>query len=75
MTRETTEQESRGLLSRRAVILGIGAVAGAAAVVPRVVRAQAPPVGPVAPPSTVTAPPRDFSPTGAPTTYFTDPIS
>jgi gluconolactonase len=29
--------------------------------------------GPMAPPSTVTTPPRDFSPHGAPTTYFTDP--
>jgi gluconolactonase len=27
----------------------------------------------VAPPSTVTTPPRDFGPGGAPTTYFTDP--
>ena len=35
-------------------------------------RAQAP-TGPVAPPSTVTSPPRDFGPGGAPTTYFTDP--
>jgi len=73
MTREKTNPEDRGLLSRRAVLLGIGAVAGAAAIAPRIVRAQAPPGGPVAPPSTVTSPPRDFSPTGAPTTYFTDP--
>jgi gluconolactonase len=29
--------------------------------------------GPVAPPSTITSPPRDFSPRGAPTTYFWDP--
>ena len=29
--------------------------------------------GPVAPPSTITNPPRDFSPRGAPTTYFWDP--
>lgn len=73
MTREETKHEDRGLLSRRAVLLGIGAVAGAAAIAPRIVRAQAPPGGAVAPPSTVTSPPRDFSPTGAPTTYFTDP--
>jgi len=73
MTREKTNPADRGLLSRRALLLGIGAVAGAAAVAPRVVRAQAPSVGPVAPRSTVTSPPRDFSPTGAPTTYFTDP--
>ncbi len=30
-------------------------------------------MGPVAPPSTVTTPPRDFGPHGAPTTYFWDP--
>ena len=29
--------------------------------------------GPMAPPSTVTTPPRDFGPDGAPTTYFRDP--
>ena len=29
--------------------------------------------GPQAPPTTVTNPPRDFSPNGAPTTYFSDP--
>ena len=73
MTREETNREDQGLLSRRAVLLGLGAVAGAAAFAPRVVGAQAPPGGPAAPPSTVTNPPRDFSPTGAPTTYFTDP--
>ena len=32
-----------------------------------------PQAGPVAPPSTITNPPRDFSPRGAPTTYFWDP--
>jgi gluconolactonase len=58
--------------SRRAVLraMGVGAVAigsGAALAQP------AGPAGPVAPPSTVTTPPRDFSPRGAPTTYFTDP--
>ena len=34
--------------------------------------AQAP-TGPAAPASTVTTPPRDFGPNGAPTTYFWDP--
>ncbi len=73
MGRDTILEETRGLLSRRAVLLGIGAVAGAATVLPRTVGAQPPSAGPVAPPSTVTSPPRDFGPTGAPTTYFTDP--
>jgi len=37
----------------------------------RAALAQTP--GPVAPPTTITTPPRDFGPGGAPTTYFTDP--
>ncbi len=58
--------ESRGL-SRRAAVAGLGAALGLVSTA----RAQAPPR--VEPPSTVTRPPRDFSPRGAPTTYFTDP--
>jgi hypothetical protein len=50
----------------------MGAGAGIVAIGSRVALAQAP-TGPVAPPSTVTSPPRDFSRNGAPTTYFTDP--
>jgi gluconolactonase len=56
-------------LSRRTMIqaLGVGAgamiAAGPAAAQP----------APAAPPSTITTPPRDFSPRGAPTTYFWDP--
>jgi gluconolactonase len=73
MTREDSARQSTNVLSRRAVIKAIGVVAGAAVVAPHVVKAQAPPGGPVAPPSTVTSPPRDFGPQGAPTTYFTDP--
>ncbi len=73
MTREASISERSSLISRRALIMGIGAVAGVTAVAPHVVRAQAPPGGRAAPPSTVTSPPRDFGPTGAPTTYFTDP--
>jgi gluconolactonase len=38
-----------------------------------VTTAQDKPGGPAAPPTTVTNPPRDFGPGGAPTTYFTDP--
>ncbi len=58
-------------ISRRSVIKAIGAGAGVAAAAPRIALAQA--AAPVAPPSTVTTPPRDFSRNGAPTTYFTDP--
>ena len=57
-------------ISRRTLITGVGLAAGAAVIAPRLARAQG---GPMAPPSTVTTPPRDFGPNGAPTTYFTDP--
>lgn len=60
-------------LTRRQLLSLLGTTATVAAVAPRIVRAQAPPGGPAAPPSTVTSPPRDFGPNGAPTTYFTDP--
>jgi gluconolactonase len=73
MSDETREEANGRRVSRRAVIGALGAVVGAAAVAPRIARAQAPPGGPMAPPSTVTTPPRDFGPGGAPTTYFTDP--
>jgi gluconolactonase len=59
-------------LSRRALVRSLAVAAGAAVMAPRGARAQAP-AGPMAPPSTVTTPPRDFGPGGAPTTYFTDP--
>jgi gluconolactonase len=67
-----TQQQSRTHhLSRRGAIGAIGAAALAA---PAIVRAQTPPAqGPATPASTVTNPPRDFSPSGAPTTYFRDP--
>jgi gluconolactonase len=62
--------ESDSALSRRTLlkVIGVGAVTAG----PGAALAQAPP-GPVAPPSTVTTPPRDFGPNGAPTTYFSDP--
>jgi gluconolactonase len=68
MAKEATDN---GVMSRRTLITGIGAVAGAVVVAPRVAAAQA--AGPAAPPSTVTTPPRDFGPSGAPNVYFTDP--
>ena len=67
---EPSEQERA--LSRRTLIKAVGVGAGALAV-SRVALAQDAGMGPVAPPSTVTSPPRDFSPEGAPTTYFWDP--
>ncbi len=61
-------------ISRRTVLGSIG-VAGAAASVTHSAIAQQPKQQQlaVAPPSTVTTPPRDFSPNGPPTTYFSDP--
>ena len=61
---------SGGAVSRRTLVAGLAAGAGAIALGARDATAQ---TGPVAPPSTVTSPPRDFGPNGAPTTYFTDP--
>ena len=58
--------------SRRTLIKAIGVGAGALAVGGRAALTQEV-NGPVSPPSTVTDPPRDFGPEGAPTTYFWDP--
>src|ERR1700741_1577852 len=59
-------------LSRRGLMQ---TAAAGAAMAPALALAQAQPpaLGPVPPPSTVTNPPRDFGPGGAPTTYFRDP--
>ena len=64
-----------GIPSRRRM-LGALATGTAAAALARTAWAQTPPapaMGPVAPPTTVSTPPRDFGPGGAPTTYFADP--
>jgi len=50
-------------LSRRTLVGALAVTASGAAAQPR----------PTAPPTTITMPPRDFGPGGAPTTYFTDP--
>jgi gluconolactonase len=73
MAQDRDDRAGSNVMSRRALITAISAVAGAAVVAPRWAAAQAPASAPVAPPSTVTSPPRDFGPGGAPTTYFTDP--
>jgi gluconolactonase len=63
-------QENNGAFSRRDLLGGVAIGAGALALGSRVALAQQ---GPAAPPTTITAPPRDFGPRGAPTTYFNDP--
>jgi gluconolactonase len=59
-------------LTRRELVKTFGAGAGILALGAAAAGAQTP-AGPVAPPSTVTSPPRDFGPNGAPNTYFWDP--
>jgi gluconolactonase len=67
------ESEFGPVVGRRSLLRGVGAAVGAAILVPQGVRAQAARGAPLGPPSTITQPPRDFGPNGAPTTYFTDP--
>src|SRR5438477_11670238 len=67
---EKVRVESSTTISRRMVVSAVGATAATVAAARAFAQAQP---GPVAPPSTITTPPRDFSPRGAPTTYFTDP--
>ena len=63
-------QNSGGAVSRRTLVAAMAAGAGAIALGSRDATAQ---TGPAAPPSTITSPPRDFGPNGAPNVYFTDP--
>ena len=69
MTPGHVDRESNGAVARRTLLRGVGAAT--ALLAPRWLHAQT--VAPIGPPSTVTQPPRDFGPDGAPTTYFTDP--
>src|SRR5215472_19283600 len=67
---EEPRQESPCVLSRRQLVATTAAGIGAMVVGSRSAMAQAKSKDT---PSTVTTPPRDFGPNGAPTTYFTDP--
>jgi gluconolactonase len=71
MASEARERDDANLISRRVLIKTAGVAAGAAALAPHLVAAQTP--APMAPPSTVTTPPRDFGPNAPPNVYFTDP--
>src|SRR3954463_10611900 len=74
MTRQD-RPDPEATISRRTLVHGLAAVAGATVAGAGAALAQqaSPQGGPVAPPSTINNPPRDFSPRGAPTTYFWDP--
>src|SRR3954453_11842130 len=70
MTRQL-QRDPETTLSRRTLVQGLAAAAGAATLAGASgAQAQS---GPAAPPTTITNPPRDFGPRGAPTTYFWDP--
>src|SRR5207253_2091370 len=71
MASEARDRDDANLISRRVLIRTAGIAAGAAALAPRIAGAQAP--APMAPPSTITTPPRDFGPNAPPNVYFTDP--
>ncbi|MBW8854745.1 MAG: SMP-30/gluconolactonase/LRE family protein, partial [Bradyrhizobium sp.] len=68
MTRQK-QRDQDAALSRRTLVqglaLGAATLAGAGSALAQ--------TGPAAPPTTITTPPRDFGPHGAPTTYFWDP--
>src|SRR6188472_395820 len=73
MTRQVERDAQRDpetTLSRRTLVQGLAAVAGATVAGAGGALAQG---TPAAPPTTITSPPRDFGPGGAPTTYFWDP--
>src|SRR5215510_5737769 len=65
-----TRLQDKDAMSRRTVVQALAAGAGAMVAGTGGAAAQ---TGPAAPPTTITNPPRDFSPRGAPTTYFWDP--
>ncbi len=70
MTNNKARLPRSSAISRRRLITRMTIGAGAACLAARAGLAQR---VQVAPPSTITTPPRDFGPRGAPTTYFTDP--
>ena len=70
MTREV-KRDPESVISRRTLVHGLAIAAGATVVGASDALAQQ--GGQSAPPTTITTPPRDFGPGGAPTTYFWDP--
>src|SRR5450631_2989632 len=73
MTREV-QRDPQSVISRRTLVHGLAIAAGATVVGTSGALAQgAQGAQETAPPTTITTPPRDFGPGGAPTTYFWDP--
>src|SRR5467141_4707695 len=70
MTRDV-QRDPEAMISRRTLVHGLAIAAGAT--VAGASGALAQQGGQLGPPSTITTPPRDFGPNGAPTTYFWDP--
>ena len=68
MTRDV-QRDPESMISRRTLVHGLAIAAGATVAGASGALAQQP-AAPLGPPSTVTTPPRDFGPNGAPTTYF-----
>lgn len=69
----SSANEPSSSLSRRHVLGGLGLTIAATAAGSALAQGSAAANRPAAPPTTITNPPRDFSPQGAPTTYFSDP--
>ena len=64
-------RDPKAMISRRTMVQGLGIAAGMCVAGPGGAFAQQ--GGDLGPPTTITSPPRDFGPGGAPTTYFWDP--
>jgi gluconolactonase len=73
MTRQK-QRDPAAVISRRTLVQGLAVCAGASMTGASGALAQSGQNnGQAAPPTTITTPPRDFGPGGAPTTYFWDP--
>src|SRR2546426_8710109 len=71
MASEARDRDDANLISRRVLIRTAGIAAGGVPPAPRIAGAQA--AAPMAPPSTITTPPRHFGPQAPPNVYFTRP--
>ena len=70
MAQDADDRNGHRTISRRGLITVMGA-AGAALLAPGLARGQTP--QPMAPPSVISTPPREFGPKAPPNVYFTDP--